>query len=208
MKSNLLLMTMVFAGLAGLTSAQTYEQRGPGYGYGLRERPGATVNMVTAGQLTQWMQDRNGSSVATADQWCYAMGQVVAGGYICPAPENFGFTGSERNATVDAQTFLNNLRAYETGVSAGPVGPGGGQPLQTSPGVAACRRAVQDRLRADGYSDVRIPSINAEDGPRGADRVYGLAEARQRYGRAEQFDFSCAVNLERGQVRSLDVNPR
>ncbi|HEY7334088.1 MAG TPA: hypothetical protein VH639_04330 [Bryobacteraceae bacterium] len=55
---------------------------------------------------------------------------------------------------------------------------------------------------------MRIPSINAEDGPRGADRVYGLADARQRYGRAEQFDFSCAVNLERGQVRSLDVNPR
>jgi len=97
MKSNLLFLTVALAGLAGLTSAQSYERRVPGFnGYGSRERPGVTVNVVTAAQLTQWMQASSGSRTATADQWCYAIGQLVAGGYTCPAPENFGFTGRER----------------------------------------------------------------------------------------------------------------
>jgi hypothetical protein len=195
MKSNLLFMTVAMAGLAGLTSAQSYE------------RP-VTPNMVTAAQLTHWMEGSIRSNVATADQWCYAMGQLVTGGYTCPPPDQFGFAGPERNATVDAQTFLNNLRGYLTGGNTAPYVAGGGQPQEVSPGVAACRHAVQNRLRDEGYYDVHIPSINAEDRPGGADRVYGLAEAQGGSGRLQQFDFSCAVNLERGEVHSLDVNPR
>jgi len=68
MKSNLLFLTVALAGLAGLTSAQSYERRVPGFnGYGSRERPGVTVNVVTAAQLTQWMQASSGSRTATAD---------------------------------------------------------------------------------------------------------------------------------------------
>jgi hypothetical protein len=205
MKTNLLFITVVFAGLAGFASAQNYQ---PGEGaYG---QPGVIPN-VTAGQLTQWMQGSIGSSVATADQWCYAMGQLVTGGYTCPAPENLGFSGPERNATVDAQTFLNDLQAYYSGANTAPytapyvadVGP----PAEASPGVVACRRAVHDRLRDEGYHDVTIPSIHAEDRPGGADRVYGFAEAQGPSG-GSRFDFSCAVNLERGEVHSLDVNRR
>jgi hypothetical protein len=40
------------------------------------------------------------------------------------------------------------------------------------------------------------------------DRVYGFADAEGQFGQPERFDFSCGVNLERGNVRSLDVNPR
>jgi hypothetical protein len=207
MKSNLLFMTVAVAGLAGLTSAQSYERR-PGYnGYGLRQRPGVTAN-VTAAQLTHWMQTSTGSSSATVDRWCYAMGQLVPGGYTCPSPENFGFTGRERNAAVDAQTFLNNLRAFETGANTVPFSQGAVGPGRASPGVDACRQAVENRLRGDGYFGIRITSINAEDRPGGLDRVYGFAEAEDQTREPEGFDFSCGVNLERGEVRSLDVNPR
>ena len=120
MKSNFLIKTVALTGLAGLTSTQSYAQRGPGYGF--REPPSATAR-VTAAQLTQFMQASTGYRTANADRWCYAMGQLVPG-YSCPAPESFGFAGRYRTATVDAQTFLNNLRAYETGAYTAPFGPG------------------------------------------------------------------------------------
>jgi hypothetical protein len=211
MKLNLLSISVAFVGLAGLAAAQNYERRDPG------DRPALTPNMVTAGELTQWMQGSIGSTRATADQWCYAMGQLVRGGYTCPPPDKFGFAGRDRNERVDAQTFLNDLRAlqgspnprpYEERNNSAPYVAEGGPRQQASPGVAACRQAVQDRLRGEGYSDVHVPSINSEDRPGGADRVYGMAEAQGRYGHAEHFDFSCAVNLERGEVHRLEVNPR
>jgi hypothetical protein len=208
MKSNLLFITVACAGLCGVMSAQTSERRLPGdSGYGFRERPVA-ANMVTPEQLTHWMQGSIGSNSATADQWCYAMSKLVPGGYTCPPPDQFGFAGRERNATVDAQTFLNNLRAYQTGGSPPPYATEGTGRVEVSPGVRACRHEVEERLRADGYSQVQIPSINSEDRPGGADRVYGWAEAQSRFGRSEHFDFSCAVNLERGDVHSVDLNPR
>src|SRR5215471_7802872 len=128
MKSKLLFLTVAVAGVAGLTSAQSYERRVPGYsGYAIRERPSVTAN-VTAEQLTQWMRASTGSSTATADRWCYALGQLTRSGYACPAPENFGFTGRERYAAVDAQTLLNNLRAYEKGANTAPFADGAGRP--------------------------------------------------------------------------------
>jgi hypothetical protein len=77
-----------------------------------------------------------------------------------------------------------------------------------SPGIQACQNAVQDRLRNDGFERINIRSISAEDRPGGPDRVAGYAEAERRDRRPETFDFSCAVNLERGSIRSVDVNPR
>jgi hypothetical protein len=213
MKSKFLFTTVVFAGLTGMISAQSVAQRVPGEGeYGRRERPRVVANMVTPEQLTQWMRASMRSNTATADQWCYAMGQLVPGGYTCPGPDQFGFTGNLRYSRVDAQTFLNNLRAYETGAYSAPAysapyarseGPAG----EERPGLAACRHAVTDRLRDQGYYEVHIPSITAEDRRGGEDRVYGSAEA-QRQGLREHFDFSCGVNLERGEIRSLDINPR
>jgi len=204
MKCNLLYTAVAFVGLTGIVSAQGYQRQVPGYTH-----PGARADTVTAPQLSQWMQSATGASTATVDKWCYAMGQV-AGGYTCPDPESFGFTGNYRYSMVDAQTFLNNLRAYQSGGYPGgytaPYAATG--PAGNSPGMEACGQAVSDRLRNEGYSDVRISSMNAEDRPGGLDRVYGSADAEGQYRRHERFDFSCRVNLERGEVHSVDVNPR
>ena len=211
MKSKLLYTAVAFAGLAGMLPGQSFERQGPGYGYGFRERPGVTSSTVTAAQLTQWMRGATGSTTANVDKWCYAMGQLVPGGYTCPDPESFGFSGGNRTSMVDAQTFLNNLRAYQgpnAAPYAAPYAAGGGGSAAASPGLEACREAVRDRLRSNGYSDVYISSINAEDRRGGGDRVYGSADAQGQYGRHQRFDFSCGVNLERGEVRSVDLNPR
>lgn len=77
-----------------------------------------------------------------------------------------------------------------------------------TPGIEACRHAVEDRLRNDGYDRITVRSIRADDRPGGADRVMGSADAEGRYRRPDSFDFSCVVNLERGVVRSVDVNRR
>ena len=85
-------------------------------------------------------------------------------------------------------------------------GPGPG--TSVTPGIESCQRAVEDRLRNDGYDRVSIREIRVDDRPDGADRVLGLAEAEGRYRRPDTFDFSCTVNLERGTIRSVDVNRR
>ena len=87
-------------------------------------------------------------------------------------------------------------------------GPGPGPGSAITPGVDACQRAVEDRLRANGYDRISIRSIRADDRPGGGDRVLGSADAEGRYHHADAFDFSCAVNLERGVVRSVDVTRR
>jgi hypothetical protein len=86
-------------------------------------------------------------------------------------------------------------------------GPGPGPGSAITPGIDACQRAVEDRLRTEGYDRISIRSIRADDRPGGTDRVLGSADAEGRY-RRDAFDFSCAVNLERGVVRGVDVTRR
>lgn len=73
------------------------------------------ANSVSASALTAWMQQSIGTPQANADQWCYGMGQLIIGGYTCPAPELFGFTGAQRFQTVDATSFLSMLNSYLVG---------------------------------------------------------------------------------------------
>jgi hypothetical protein len=93
----------------------------------------------------------------------------------------------------------------ERGYSDERGGFGGGS---QTPGINACQRAVEDRLRGDGYDRVNFRSINVDDRPGGSDRVVGFAEANGRYGRADGFDFSCSVRLETGEIRGVDVRRR
>ena len=74
----------------------------------------------------------------------------------------------------------------------------------TAAGMDGCRAAVADRIRDQGFWDVRINSINMD--PDG-DHVTGMARADGQY-HPEQFSFSCALNPDTGLVRSTSVTRR
>jgi hypothetical protein len=70
--------------------------------------------------------------------------------------------------------------------------------------INGCQRAVEDRVRRDGYgSRVRFDAIRVDDRPGRADWVVGSV----RTGR-DSFNFSCSVNLNNGTVRSVDLRRR
>ena len=73
--------------------------------------------------------------------------------------------------------------------------------------MANCRRAVRDRLRGEGYGDAEFRSINVDDRPGRNDWIVGTVRADGRY-RAEYLNFSCSVNLNNGDIRSVDVTRR
>jgi hypothetical protein len=73
--------------------------------------------------------------------------------------------------------------------------------------MESCERAVEERVRRDGYQHVDFLQINVENRPGGNDWIVGNVRAdRQR--RSDSFTFSCAVNLQNGVVRSVDVRRR
>ena len=70
-----------------------------------------------------------------------------------------------------------------------------------------CRQAVRDRLRSEGYDAVQLPSINVDDRPGRRDWIVGTARA-SRGMRGDTFNFSCSVDMNRGEVRNVDVTRR
>jgi hypothetical protein len=64
-----------------------------------------------------------------------------------------------------------------------------------------CQRAVEDRMRRDGYARVQFESINVNNRPGPGASIAGTA----RSGR-DAFQFSCAMS--NGVVRSVDVRRR
>lgn len=70
--------------------------------------------------------------------------------------------------------------------------------------LANCRRAVEDRLRGDGFDRIEFRSIKVDDQPGRNDWVLGSVRAEGR-GRTEFRDFSCSVDMRDGDVRSVDV---
>ena len=81
-------------------------------------------------------------------------------------------------------------------------------PSASDRAIDSCRRAVEDRIRRDGYDRVNIRSINVDDRPGRNDWVVGTADADARDRRGGSFNFSCSVDLRDGDVRSVDVNRR
>jgi hypothetical protein len=102
-------------------------------------------------------------------------------------------SGRVRSATID-----DNDR--------GQPRRGGGGP-NAARAVAACRNSAEDRLRRDGYSRVEFVSIEVDDRPGRNDSVVGVARADRR-NRTESFDVVCAVNMDNGNVRSVDTRHR
>jgi hypothetical protein len=84
--------------------------------------------------------------------------------------------------------------------------PGGGYGRRDGGrAIEGCRRAVEDRVRRDGYDRIDFEAINVDNNPGRNDWVIGSIRAEGRFGRPERFNFSCRVNLDNGEVRSVDV---
>jgi hypothetical protein len=85
-------------------------------------------------------------------------------------------------------------------------GPGGGG-RNARIGVATCERAVRDRLRGDGYRDIDFQRIDVDNNPGRNDWVVGTVSALRR-NRSEYLNFTCSVNLNNGNVRSVNIRRR
>jgi hypothetical protein len=66
--------------------------------------------------------------------------------------------------------------------------------------MQGCERAIEQRLRNDGYGRIEFRSINAENRPEGPGRINGVAAADGRDGGAS-FDFSCSIDARDGDIR-------
>ena len=71
--------------------------------------------------------------------------------------------------------------------------------------TSACQRASEQRIQRDGYRNVQFGWLNADN--RRNERISGTATAqRGNNGRAYNFDIRCSINLDNGNVRSVQVN--
>lgn len=77
----------------------------------------------------------------------------------------------------------------------------------TEMAVQRCQREVDDRIRRQGYQDIRFNSINIDDRPGRNDWVIGNARA-DRGRNSDRFEFSCRVDLATGNIRSVDLGRR
>lgn len=77
----------------------------------------------------------------------------------------------------------------------------------TGRAMESCQRAVEQRIRQDGFDRVQFGSMNVENRPGNNDWIVGNARADGRY-RSESYDFSCQVELRDGDLRSVDVRRR
>jgi hypothetical protein len=77
-------------------------------------------------------------------------------------------------------------------------------PASNIQATEACQRAVEERIRRDGYEHVDFVSIKIDDRPGRNDSIIGNARADRRY-RSDSYEFSCDVNLRSGEVRSVSV---
>jgi hypothetical protein len=73
--------------------------------------------------------------------------------------------------------------------------------------VSACEDAVRDRAYQQYRTrNVQVRTTDADNQTRRRDRVEGMVEVR-RNNRTEVYDYSCVVNANNGNVRSVDLRP-
>lgn len=107
-------------------------------------------------------------------------------------------TGRVRSAQLDPGN-MGDGRDFNNG------GYGGGN--MPSAAMQNCERAVRARMRDEGYGQVQIGPMRADDQPGRRDWVVGDMRASGRNG-SDSFRFSCSVDMRDGDVRSVDVMPR
>jgi len=88
----------------------------------------------------------------------------------------------------------------------GPAPVGG---FATADAISACMLAVEQRAQRDALRNLRFGALRADDRPGRADWIVGAARAQQGLGgRVVDLEFACSGNLETGNIRSVELNPR
>jgi hypothetical protein len=82
-----------------------------------------------------------------------------------------------------------------------------GNVSSSSVAIQSCQRAVEQRIRRDGFSNANFESVKVDNRPGRNDWITGSVRVDGRYG-GQWFDFSCSANLDNGSVRVVDVTRR
>ncbi len=87
-------------------------------------------------------------------------------------------------------------------------GPGGPPRFLTEDAVRVCQTYVrQQASRRFRANDIVFRRTRMDDQPGRNDWVTGFFEARSPNGNPRNFQFSCSVNFDNGQVRTADITP-
>jgi hypothetical protein len=97
-----------------------------------------------------------------------------------------------------------DIQAFEGG---GPGWERRGGAGASAQALSNCQRAVEERLRRDGYRRIEFGNVSVDNRPGRNDWVVGDVRAFGR-GDREALEFSCSVNLSSGDVRSVDLRRR
>ena len=73
--------------------------------------------------------------------------------------------------------------------------------------IQNCQSSVANRMQQRGMRGVQFGRINVDDNPGRNDWVIGDVWGNRGYGN-ESFNFSCRVDLNDGDVRSVELNRR
>jgi hypothetical protein len=219
------------AALVSAASAQQYERRATMVGGGDRDRGKCTIEVVVdgaadieirgdqgvirnlSGQQAQWRRfqctsplpsnpadfrfagvDGRGRQQLTRDP---RNGGVAVVRIEDPSGGSEGYTfdltwgGSFRDAPPPPQAF-----------------PGRSRRFTTEQAVGVCQDAVrqQARTRFRGR-DVEFRETRIDDNPGRNDWVIGMVDVRGPGGPEERLKFSCSVNFDNGEVRSVQLDP-
>jgi hypothetical protein len=86
-------------------------------------------------------------------------------------------------------------------------GEGQGRLAINAQAVANCKRAVEERVRRDGFREINFGNVSADDRPGRSDWIMGDFNAMSGNG-PQSLRFSCSVDMRDGDVKSVDVNSR
>ena len=108
-----------------------------------------------------------------------------------------------------AEGYTFDLIWREGGGAPGPTGQATaarGYGMSPNDSLRACQDAVrQSADRQYGLRDINFRSVNAGDHPGSNDSIQGSFDVR-RDNYSQPYRFSCAINLENGMVRRVDIS--
>jgi hypothetical protein len=116
--------------------------------------------------------------------------------------------GMEEHRRFSCSVNFENGRIRSADIEApeGRMGGGSADRDMTAREMEACRQAIGDRMRSDGYSRIDFGDMNIAN-RYGNDWITGTARVQGGY-HPESFDFSCSVSPGSNYVRSTDVHRR